>query len=87
MMSNDCLRTGAWIPTVGRAGERGVKLVQMCNLVAVGVVYLVLIGASMDILAPLHHVLPPQFSGSLAGRRVWTAIATAAAIPTVHIGG
>ncbi len=57
---------------------------QLGNLLAVGVVYLVLIGSSMEILAPLGLEaawLP------LADRRMWTAVATVAVLPTVHLGG
>ena len=66
----------------GARGERGVRLVQMANLVSVGVVYLVLVGSSMQILAPLGigH-------GALADRRAWSALATLAVLPTVHLGG
>ena len=59
----------------------------MANLVAVGIVYLVLMGACLASLAPLP--LPASVSEHLpqADHRLWTAIATAAALPTVHIGG
>jgi vesicular inhibitory amino acid transporter len=53
---------------------------QMANLVSVGIVYLVLVGSTMNILCPLDH-------GSTNGRRIWTAATTAVVLPTVHIGG
>ena len=71
----------------GAGGKLLVKTVQVSNLVAVGVVYLVLIGASLATLSPLP--LPASIAAHLpqADHRLWTAIATAAALPTVHIGG
>ena len=83
------LRVRDSYPAVGKAafgiwGERAVKVVQLGNLVSVGVVYLVLVGSSMEILLPLGleaSWLP------LADRRMWTAAATVVVLPTVHIGG
>ena len=83
----------------GRAGERTVFLMQMTNLVCVGVVFLVLIGSTLH---SAHQLIGDESgsgdgaSGSAsilgltisrADRRLWTALATCAALPTVHIGG
>jgi vesicular inhibitory amino acid transporter len=64
----------------GPSGKKFVVAVQMTNLISVGIVYLVLVGTTMNILHPLDN-------GSTTGRRYWTAISTAVVMPTVHIGG
>ena len=83
----------------GRAGELTVFLMQITNLVCVGVVFLVLIGSTLH---SAHQLIGDESgsgdgaSGSAsilgltisrADRRLWTALATCAALPTVHIGG
>ena len=78
----------------GAAGERAVVVVQMLNLVSVGVVYLVLLGETMSsvglpILRPGETQSPDGAWAwlPLADRRLWTLTATAAVFPTVHLGG
>ena len=75
----------------GSKGERAVVVVQMLNLVSVGVVYLVLIAETMHVLLP---ILRPEEAASdswawlaMADRRLWTLTATAAVLPSVHVGG
>eukprot|EP00750_Incisomonas_marina_P012970 INCI17193.6.p1 GENE.INCI17193.6~~INCI17193.6.p1 ORF type:complete len:518 (-),score=63.53 INCI17193.6:719-2272(-) len=68
----------------GQSGLVAVRIVQLANLLSVAVVYLVLVGSSMEILLPLGLEaawLP------LADRRMWTAAATVVVLPTVHLGG
>lgn len=70
----------------GRRGENFVLWVQMSNLCAVGVVYLVLIGSTM------HSVQPLISDSSLswlshADQRLWTMVAVCFVMPTVHMGG
>ena len=80
-------------PAVGGAafGPRGftaVRAVQLANLPGVGVVYLVLLGASLQILAPLPQIAAWSPHGpALSGRRLWTLVATLGVLPTVHRGG
>ena len=78
----------------GAAGERAVVVVQMLNLVSVGVVYLVLLGETMSsvglpILRPGETQSPDGAWAwlPLADQRLWTLTATAAVFPTVHLGG
>jgi len=70
----------------GDRGEGFVLLVQMSNLCAVGVVYLVLIGSTM------HSVQPLISDSSISwlshpDQRLWTMVAVVFVMPTVHIGG
>ena len=68
--------------------ELSVLVVQMTNLVSVGIVYLVLIGSTLDSVYALVDQQDPAWSWlANAGRRVWSALATLAVLPTVHIGG
>jgi len=70
----------------GNAGARAVLWVQMINLCSVGVVYLVLIASCMHGLWPL--VRQSDYPGiPSADHRLYTLIATACVLPTVHIGG
>ena len=72
--------------TYGERGQRLVLLVQMCNLVAVGVVYLVLIGSTMHAVHPIvSNTELPWLSH--ADQRLWTLVAVLFVLPTVHIGG
>ena len=66
--------------TFGSSGERFCTLVQMTNLSFVGVVYLVLMGNA------LHNVYS-VLDDDMNDRRLWIAISTLAAFPTVHLGG
>jgi vesicular inhibitory amino acid transporter len=72
-------------PSAGRAafgptGERLVVCIQVANLLSVCIVYLVLVGSTMDVLYSIDWWW-------LASRKVWTMIAVVAVLPTVHIGG
>ena len=58
------------------AGGRFVTLVQMSNLVFVGIVYLVLMSSALDSLHPLS---PTSSATSL---RLWTLVCLAAVLPT-----
>ena len=64
----------------GQRGERAVLIVQMLNLIFVGVVYLVLVGNAM-------HSVYSIASDSTQDKRLWTSIAFLCAFPTVHFGG
>ena len=66
--------------TFGSSGERFCTVVQMTNLSFVGVVYLVLMGNA------LHNVYS-VLDDDMNDRRLWIAISTLAAFPTVHLGG
>lgn len=69
----------------GRSGERMVFFMQMLNLTLVGVVFLVLVGSTLH---GAHAVVDTHVLGiGQSDRRIWTAIATAVALPTVHVGG
>lgn len=65
----------------GEAGERFVALVQMTNLVFVGIVYLVLMSSALDSVYSLSSTDPVK------SHRMWTLVCLAAVMPTVHIGG
>ena len=64
----------------GPAGERLVVCIQVANLLSVCIVYLVLIGSTMDVLCSIEW-------SWLASKRIWTLIAVLTVLPTVHIGG
>ena len=66
--------------TFGTRGETFLTIVQMTNLMFVGVVYLVLMGNA------LHNVYT-ILDNDMNDRRLWIAISTLAAFPTVHLGG
>ena len=66
--------------TFGSSGETFCTVVQMTNLSFVGVVYLVLMGNA------LHNVYS-VLDDDMNDRRLWIAISTLAAFPTVHLGG
>jgi vesicular inhibitory amino acid transporter len=72
----------------GRAGARAVLVTQMTNLMCVCVVYLVLIGSTLD---SVHKLVDDDDDAwqwlPHANQRIWTALATVAALPTVHVGG
>lgn len=87
------LRVRDTYASVGRAcfgivGERAVFVTQMMNLMSVCVVYLVLIGTTLD---SVHQLIDDSDDDwkwlPMADRRLWTAIATVVVMPTVHIGG
>jgi vesicular inhibitory amino acid transporter len=67
----------------GKRGRLLVELVQQTNLLMVGIVFLVLIGSTLDTAFPNAIGADELFNGA----RLWKAIATVIVLPTVHLGG
>merc|ERR1712153_186459 len=88
MVDSDGARVRSSYPEVGKAcygarGEQFVALVQTSNLLCVGVVYLVLLGQTMNsVYSITDSVVISHFD-----QRSWTLIATVCVLPTVHLGG